>query len=142
MLNSVILMGRITKDLELKSTGSGTSVLGFSVANDTGYGDNKQTAFIECTAWGKTAENIAKFFGKGSLIILKGELKQRDWTDKNSNKHIVTYFNVSSFEFSGEKPKTNTNAAKGYEPKAQQNNAPVDLSGFEEILSDDENVPF
>lgn len=104
MLNTVILMGRITQDLELKQTQNGTSVLSFNVAVDRGYvkqGEERQTDFITCVAWRQTAEFISKYFSKGRMIALEGNLRTRTYDDKNGSKHYVTEVYVSSASFTG-----------------------------------------
>jgi single-strand DNA-binding protein len=153
MINKVILMGRITHDLELKQTQSGTPVLSFNLAVERKFqkqGEPKQTDFINCVAWRQLAEFISKYFGKGSLIAIEGNLRTRSYDDKNGTKHYITEVYVDSASFTGEKPKTNTNAANGYTPQPQQqqeqqaNNQAAnigDISDFEEILSDD-GMPF
>ena len=93
MLNRVILMGRITTDLELKKTSSGISVTSFSIAVDRTYvkqGEERKTDFINCVAWNKQAEFICKYFGKGSLIAIEGEIQTRQYQAKDgSNRHIT-----------------------------------------------------
>lgn len=154
MLNRVILMGRITQELDLKSTPSGVSVLQFSVAVDRGFvkqGEERQADFITCVAWRQQAEFISKYFGKGRMIALEGNLRTRTYDDKNGTKHYVTEVYVDSVSFTGE-PKqggnSNTNYSSNYNNSPAQNtnqqNATVsigDISDFEEILSDD-GVPF
>ena len=158
MLNRVILMGRITQDLELKSTPSGVSVLSFSVAVERSYarqGEDRQADFINCVAWRQQAEFISKYFGKGRMIALEGNLRTRTYDDKNGTKHYVTEVYVDSVSFTGE-PKqgglSNTNYSSSnnnnnsYSQNNSQNNQNAtvsigDLSDFEEILSDD-GVPF
>ena len=106
MLNRIILMGRITHNLELKQTPSGVSVLTFSVAVERGYakqGEDRQTDFITCVAWQKTAEFISKYFDKGRMIALEGSLRTRTYEDKNGSKHYVTEVYVDSASFTGEK---------------------------------------
>ena len=93
MLNRVILMGRITQDLDLRQTPNGTPVLTFNVAVDRGYakqGEDRQTDFITCVAWQKTAEFISRYFGKGRMIAIEGNLRTRTYDDKNGSKHYVT----------------------------------------------------
>ena len=99
MLNRVILMGRITQELDLKSTPSGVPVLQFSVAVDRGFvkqGEERQADFITCVAWRQQAEFISKYFGKGRMIALEGNLRTRTYDDKNSTKHYVTEVYVDS----------------------------------------------
>ena len=106
MLNRVILMGRITHDLELKSTPNGTSVLSFSIAVERKYAkqdEEKQTDFINCVAWRQQAEFISKYFGKGRMIAIEGNLRTRTYDDKNGVKHNVVEVFVDSASFTGEK---------------------------------------
>lgn len=102
-LNRVILIGRLVRDPELKKTTSGLSVTSFTVAVDNVVksGSEKTTSFISCTAWNKTAEFIAKYCVKGSLVCVDGRLVQRNYTDKNNNKRFtleVIVENVQSLE--------------------------------------------
>ena len=104
MLNRVILMGRITQDLEVRQTPSGVSVLSFTVAVDrsfVGQGEDRQTDFINCVAWRNQAEFIGKYFSKGRLIALEGNLRTRNYDDKNGVKHYVTEVFVDSVSFTG-----------------------------------------
>ena len=88
-LNVAIIMGRLTRDPELRRTGSGKPVASFTVAVDRDFapdGQEKETDFIDCVAWQGTAEFVEKYFKKGSMIALKGRLQMRNWTDKDGNK--------------------------------------------------------
>ena len=108
MLNTVVLMGRITQDIELRSTTSGTSVIQFTVAVERyGKGEDKQTDFINCVAWKSTAEFISKYFGKGRMIAVTGRLQSRSYEDKNGNKRTAIEVNVDQASFTGE-PKQNS----------------------------------
>ena len=139
MLNRVILMGRITQDLELKQTQNGTAVLSFNIAVDRNYttkGEEKQTDFISCVAWRKTAEFIHKYFAKGRMIAIEGNIQTRNYDDKNGVKHYVTEVIVDSVSFTGE-PK---------QQETQQRDIPTGetiggLDDFEVVISDGE-VPF
>ena len=142
MLNRVILMGRITQELDLKQTPSSVSVLTFNIAverNFTKQGEEKQADFITCVAWRQQAEFINKYFGKGRMIALEGNLRTRTYEDKNGTKHYVTEVYVDSVSFTGEaKQGGNTQQSQ----PVQQNQAVIgDISDFEEILTDD-GVPF
>ena len=90
MLNHITIMGRLTRDPELRRTGSGIAVASFSVAVDRDFGKNengeKETDFIDCVAWRNTAEYISKYFTKGRMIVVSGRLQIRGWTDKDGNK--------------------------------------------------------
>lgn len=99
MLNKVILMGRLTKDPELRVTNSGVSVATFSVAVDTGHGENKTTDFINCVAWRNTAEFVSKYFTKGQMIIVLGRISTRDYEDKNGNKKYITEVIANEVQF-------------------------------------------
>ena len=90
MLNHIVLMGRLTRDPELRRTGSGIAVASFSVAVDRDFGTKdggeRKTDFIDCVAWRQTGEFISKYFTKGRMIVVEGRLEMRDWTDKEGNK--------------------------------------------------------
>lgn len=105
MLNKVILMGRITHDLELKQTPGGSSVLSFNIAVDRSYakqGEDRQTDFISCVAWNKRAEFIEKYFRKGRMIAIEGQLRTRTYDDKNGTRHYITEVYVDNISFTGE----------------------------------------
>ena len=79
MYNSIHILGRLTADPELRYTAQGTAVANFRVASDSGYGDNKQTLFIDCVAWKKQAEACTQYLNKGSLVFVDGRLEERSW---------------------------------------------------------------
>ncbi|SDB29775.1 single-strand DNA-binding protein [Ruminococcaceae bacterium FB2012] len=106
MLNKVILMGRITRDLELKQTPQGVPVLSFSIAVDRNFvkqGEERQADFINCVAWRQQAEFISRYFGKGRMIAVEGNLRTRTYDDQNGNKRYATEVYVDSVYFTGEK---------------------------------------
>ena len=90
MLNHITLMGRLTRDPELRRTGSGVAVASFTVAVDRDFGGRdggeKETDFIDCVAWRQTGEFVSKYFTKGRMIVVSGRLQIRSWTDKDGNK--------------------------------------------------------
>ena len=90
MLNHIIIMGRLTRDPELRRTGSGIAVASFTVAVDRDFGGRdggeKETDFIDCVAWRQTGEFVSKYFTKGRMIVVSGRLQIRSWTDKDGNK--------------------------------------------------------
>lgn len=89
MLNKIILMGRLTRDPELRRTGSGTAVTSFSLAVDRdfkGQNGEKETDFIDVVAWRNTAEFVSKYFSKGRMAVVEGRLQIRDWQDKDGSK--------------------------------------------------------
>ena len=123
MLNKVVIMGRFTKDPELRRTGSGTAVTSFSMACDRDFksqSGDKETDFIEVVAWKNTAEFVSKYFSKGRMAVVEGRLQIRDWTDKAGNKHTTAevvannvYFADSKRSESNENQKENFNALSG-----------------------------
>ena len=90
MLNHITIMGRLTRDPELRRTGTGIAVASFTVAVDRDFsgrdGGEKETDFIDCVAWRQTGEFVSKYFTKGSMIVVSGRLQIRSWTDKDGNK--------------------------------------------------------
>ena len=90
MLNRIILMGRLTRDPELRHTQTGTPVASFSLAVDRDFKDKttgeKSTDFIDIVAWRQTAEFVSRFFTKGRMAVVEGRLQLRDWTDRDGNK--------------------------------------------------------
>ena len=136
MINKVIIMGRITQDLELKQTPSGVSVLSFTVAVDRSYakqGEEKQTDFISCVAWKQTAEFISRYFGKGRMIAVEGQLRTRTYEDKKGVKHYVTEVYVDNVSFTCEKKQNDIHT----NPEDSFGN-PDD---YEDVLSEDA-IPF
>ena len=90
MLNHITIMGRLTRDPELRRTGSGIAVASFSLAVDRDYspkdGGERETDFIDCVAWRQTGEFVSKYFTKGRMAVVSGRLQIRNWTDKDGNK--------------------------------------------------------
>lgn len=141
-INRVILLGRITRDLELKQTPNGVSVLPFSIAVDRNFvkqGEERQTDFIDCVAWRQTAEFICKFFGKGRMVAIEGELQTRNYDDKDGNKRKATEIVVSNVSFTGEAKKDGAASVPAGQPPIPSG----DMSdGFDNSLLSDEGVPF
>ena len=90
MLNHIIIMGRLTRDPELRRTGSGIAVASFTLAVDRDFGGRdggeRETDFIDCVAWRQTGEFVSKYFTKGRMAVVSGRLQIRNWTDKDGNK--------------------------------------------------------
>lgn len=154
MLNKVILMGRITQDLDLRTTSTGASVLTFNVAVDRGYvkqGEERQADFITCVAWRQQAEFINRYFSKGRMIAIEGSLRTRTYDDKNGTKHYVTEVYVDNVSFTGEKATQSDNSYSSNFKRETPSQAPTfsepsaisigNDADFEEIISDD-GVPF
>lgn len=106
MLNHIVIMGRLTRDPELRRTGSGIAVTSFTVAVDRDYksGSNeKEVDFIDCVAWRQTGEFVAKYFTKGRMIVVSGSLQIRGWTDKDGNKRRTAEVIASNAYFGDSK---------------------------------------
>lgn len=117
MLNRVIILGRITHDLEVKQTQNGTACLSFSVAVDRGFKNANgeyDTDFITCVAWKERAEFIGRYFGKGKMIAVEGQLRSRTYEDKNGTKHYVTELYVDNASFTGEKSQEQNSGFGGF----------------------------
>ena len=131
MLNKAILNGRLTKAPELKQTNSGKSVCGFTIAVDRNR-DREKTDFVPIVAWGKTAEFINQWFGKGDLITIVGRIEVRNYEDKNGNKRTATEVIAEEALFGGSK-----STGKGSENSAQRN-----VAALEEVDDDGADLPF
>lgn len=104
MINSVVLMGRLTNDPELKQTTSGVPVTSFRIAVDRVFKEEKKTDFITIVAWRHTAEFITKFFHKGSMIAVQGFIQTREFQDKNGKKQTAFEVVANTVSFCGDKP--------------------------------------
>ena len=107
MLNRIVLMGRLTRDPELRKTQSDTPVCSFSLAVDRDYkkdGEKKETDFIDIVAWRATAEFVSKFFTKGRMAVVEGRLQIRDWTDKEGNKRRSAEINADNVYLGDSRP--------------------------------------
>lgn len=140
MLNRAILMGRLTRDPELKQTPNNVSVATFSLAVDRNYQsdkDNKQTDFINIVAWRHTAEFVSKYFTKGQLVAVEGSIQTRSYQDKDGNNRTV--FEVVANQVYFAEKKQNGNASEKQE-EPQEN---FDVNDFEEFdAGDDDDLPF
>lgn len=142
MLNNVVLMGRLTATPELKQTTSGVEVTSFTLAIDRPYtkqGEEKQTDFIDCTAWRGTAKFITSYFTKGQMIAVTGEIQTRNFEDKNGNKRKATEVICSNASFCGGK---NENSQTGNTaPDVEADVEPLPIEADFEPLPDDD-LPF
>ena len=133
MLNKIFLMGRLTRDPELRRTGSGLAVASFSLAVDRDFksqSGEKETDFIDIVAWRNTAEFVSKYFTKGRMAVVEGRLQIRDWTDKEGNKRRSSEVVADSIYFGDSKKDT------GMPAQSYSNNGP-----FSEV-EDDGELPF
>lgn len=140
MLNTAILMGRLTADPELKTTNSGLSVTSFCVAVDRRYQKDgeKQADFINVTAWRQNAEFICKYFRKGQMIAVQGSIQTRNYEDKNGNKRTAVEIVADNVSFCGSKSESETTAQNTPRPSV---NVPVD--DFTPLGNDDDDgLPF
>lgn len=116
MLNHIVLMGRLTRDPELRYTQSQTPVASFTLACDRDYGGKdggeKQTDFIDCVAWRSTAEFASKYFSKGRMAVVSGRLQLRDWTDRDGGKRRSAEIVVDNMYF-GDSKKEGSSAPGG-----------------------------
>ena len=103
MINKAILMGRLTRDPELRHTGSGTPVCSFSIAINNGSGENQTTDYINCVAWNKTAEFVNKYFSKGRMIVVVGRIQTRSWDGPDGKKNYATEVVVNEVAFGDSK---------------------------------------
>lgn len=135
MLNVITIMGRLTKDVELRRTSSGVAVASFTISCDRDFGQSgeKETDFIDCTAWRQTGEFVSKHFSKGKMIVVSGRLQIRKWTDKDGNKRSTAEVVADNCYF-GDTKKESTHT--GFVP----NNAVP--NNFAEINDDDAQLPF
>ena len=118
MLNNIVIMGRLTRDPELRRTGSGTAVASFTVAVDRDFGSKdggeKETDFIDCVAWRNTAEFVSKYFTKGRMAVVSGRLQIRPWTDKEGNRRRSAEVIAESVYF-GDSKKDGDNSGSSYD---------------------------
>ena len=160
MLNKIILMGRLTRDPELRHTQTGTAVASFSLAVDRDFKDKstgeRTTDFIDVVAWRATAEFVSRYFTKGRMAVVEGRLQMRDWTDKDGNKRTTAevvadnvYF--GDFKRDGEGGGYSAGysqggyAAGGYSAPAAPSGygaPPADGDQFAELSDDDGELPF
>ena len=149
MLNHIVLMGRLTRDPELRRTQSGTAVASFTLAVDRDFasrdGGEKQTDFIDIVAWRSTAEFVSTYFSKGRMAVVSGRLQIRDWTDKDGGKRrsaeVVAdnvYFGDSKKDGSGD----NGGYTRSYSESSTGYSSPVSGSDFAELSDDDGDLPF
>lgn len=121
MLNHITIMGRLTRDPELRRTGSGVAVASFTVAVDRDRapeGQERETDFIDCVAWRSTGEFVSKYFTKGRMIVVSGRLQIRSWTDKEGNKRRTAEIVADNCYFGDSKKESGEgNYGENYEPE-------------------------
>ena len=146
MLNHITIGGRLTRDPELRRTGSGTAVTRFSIACDRDFANKesgeRETDFVDIVAWRNTAEYVSKYFSKGRMAIISGRLQIRDWTDKEGNKRSAAEVLAESVYFGDSKKadQNGTESASGaHQPMLVLPELPMSNDqGFVPIDDDDE----
>jgi len=156
-MNHIILMGRLTRDPELRHTQSGIPVASFSLAVDRrmkSASGERQADFIDCVAWRHTAEFVSKYFSKGRMCAVHGSLQLRDWQDKNGNNRRSAEVVVDNVYFTGEKRDDVGGGYHSNSPPHPANDSmppidagyspdnPVGASDFAELDGDDGDLPF
>ena len=147
MLNHIVIMGRLTRDPELRRTGSGTAVTSFSLAVDRDFksqSGEKETDFIDIVAWRSTAEFVSKYFTKGRVAVVEGRLQIRDWTDKDGGKRRSAEVVADNVYFGDSKRDgADSYGAPAYSAPASRASAPMGgHSDFAEIGEEDGELPF
>ena len=150
MLNKIFIMGRLTRDPELRRTQNGTAVTSFTLAVDRDFKNadgTKDTDFIDVVAWRNTAEFVSKYFTKGRMAVVEGRLQLRDWTDKDGNKRRNAEVLADNIYF-GDAKRDNAgdmggySAAPSYTAPAGGYSGAARPTGFTEIDEDDGDLPF
>ena len=128
MLNQISIMGRIGREIEVKTTQSGVSVCNFTVAVDRDYrnGDEKITDWFDCVAWRGTAEFLQKYAGKGRMVVVNGSMQSRKWEDRDGNKRLNWEIQVQNVYLADSRRDADAPAA----------------AELKELPADDENLPF
>ena len=144
MLNHIIAIGRLVRDPELRRTGSNIAVASFTIACDRDRapeGQEKETDFIDCVAWGTTAEIVSKYFTKGRMAVASGRLQIRDWTDKEGNKRKAAELVADSVYFGDSKKEADSSAAPQND-RPYTETAPAAAADFAMLEGDDAELPF
>ncbi len=141
MLNKVILMGRFTRDPELRSTPQGISTCSFSIAVDRNFvraGEERKADFINCVAWRQTAEFISKYFKKGSMVALEGSIQTRTWDDQDGKKRYATDVVVSQVYFAESKRDSQSTGEDSFSQALDFGSLPEPISP----MGTDDDLPF
>lgn len=139
MINKVILMGRLTRDPEMRHTNNKTPVCSFTIAVNNGYGEKQQTDFINCVAWNKTAEFVTKYFTKGKMIVIAdGRISTRSWETQDGKRAYATEVVANEVNFGESKtsPQLNTPQTAAQPPMQD------DDDDFTPLDEEDDDLPF
>ena len=147
MLNHIVIMGRLTRDPELRHTQTGTAVASFTLAVDRDFKDKqtgeRATDFIDVVAWQKTAELVSRYFSKGRMAVVEGRLQIRDWTDKDGNKRRSAEVIADNIYFGDRKREGGSGGQESYSGSYGGYSAQPDPdSEFSELTTDDGKFPF
>ena len=137
MINKAILMGRLTRDPELRHTNSGTPVCSFSIAINNGYGENQSTDFINCVAWNKQAEFVERNFSKGKMIIVVGRIQTRTWEGTDGKKNYATEVVANEVSFGESKRSSDEGGFGGFDRPQTAD----DMPSMPDALSDGGFIP-
>ncbi len=158
-MNKVILMGRLTRDVEMRQTPNGVSLARFSIAVNrrfAGKDAQQQADFINCVAWRQTGEFIARYFRKGSMIAIVGSIQSRSWEGQDGKRQYATEVSVDEAYFTGSKSESGTQGGGNYQnqggfnasqSRPAQNSEPdfgddFDMGGFSDIDGSEDDLPF
>lgn len=139
-MNRIVLVGRLTRDIELKKTSSGSSVVNFTIAVNRTYKNangEQEADFINCVAWGRTADNMASYVGKGSLIGVDGRIQTRTYDNANGQKVYVTEVFADNVQFL--ESKGANQAVQGQTPQSQANSAQSQNGASSDFFNDFSN---
>lgn len=136
-INSVFLIGRLTRDPEIRHTQNGTAVATVSIANNYKYGDRESVSYFNCVAWAKSAEIIAEYCKKGQRIGIEGRIQQRSWDDADGKKRQVVEIVIENFQFLSAKEST---ADQHDLKKSSASSKKPDLAQDNQFS--DEDIPF
>ena len=146
MLNRIIIMGRLTRDPELKRTATGTAVTSFALAVErdmkTKQTGERETDFIDVVAWRNTAEFVSRFFTKGRMAVVEGRLQMRDWTDKDGNKRRQAEVVADNVYFGDSKRDDGADAYTHAYTDTYAQTGQSAAGGFAELTDDDGELPF
>ncbi|MBP3673462.1 MAG: single-stranded DNA-binding protein [Oscillospiraceae bacterium] len=153
MLNHIVIMGRLTRDPELRRTGSGIAVASFTLAVDRDFkpdGGERETDFIDCVAWRQTGEFVSKYFAKGRMAVVSGRLQVRNWTDNNGSKRRSAEVIADNVYF-GDSKREDRSTQAGFAAPASGDYSgsygdyavpPAPASDFAMLEDDDAQLPF
>lgn len=156
MLNHIVLMGRLTRDPELRHTVNGNAVASFAIACERDFASNggeKDVDFIDVVAWRSTADFVTKYFSKGRMAVISGRLQMRNWQDRNGNKRVSAEIVADNVYFGDSKRDSDNNNGSSYAPRSYDGgcnsdpgpaptSSPVMANDFAMLEDEDSELPF